>query len=168
MRFEETRRFPISRSQAHAFLADPATWVDWLPGLMEPAATGLEQPGDRVRLVYRLLGRRVEAKAVLQQLIPGQYARVHIETAELGTLAQEWFFSDAGPDSMTLRIVCETDEPTSLFGRPVDPTLLPRAIQADLEATLGNLEAIFALGVPDQQSTWPGTADQAGGAEDKG
>jgi len=158
MRIEETRRFPVPRQQVYDYLTDPKTWPLWIAGMLdvEDAETATwEKPGDRVRFAYKLLGRRVEGETRLQEIIPAQYVKVHTTAPSVGDLTQEWFYSDAGEHSMTLRIVYETDEPTSFFGRLINRAVVPQAIQRDLTATLSNLDAIFALGLSDAEPTIP-------------
>ncbi len=152
MRIEETRRFPVPRKQVYDYLIDPGTWPLWLAGLIEVLDVEhakWDEPGDRVQFVYRLLGRRVEGETLLQEIRPAQYARTHVQAPAVGTVTQEWFYSDAAEDSMTLRVVYETDEPTSFFGKAIDRTVVPRALERDLTGTMANLEGIFAVGPPD-------------------
>ena len=152
MRIEETRRFRLSRKQVYDYVIDPKTWIHWLAGLID--VTDLdqarwEQPGDQIDLVYRLLSHRIETHIELDEIQPAQYVRFHATAPAVGTVTQEWFYSDAGETSTTLRVVCETSEPTSFFGKDIDPTLVPKAIEKDLKATIGNLEQILANGIPD-------------------
>lgn len=153
MRIEETRRFPVPPQQVYDYLTDPKTWPLWLAGMLEvedAETVTWEKPGDRVRFTYRLLGRCINGEFHLEEVIPAQYIKVHTTAPAFGTLTQGWFYSDAGEHSTTLRIICITDEPTSFDGRVIDRSVIPRAIQRDLTATLSNLEAIFSLGLNDQ------------------
>jgi uncharacterized protein YndB with AHSA1/START domain len=159
VRIEDTRRFAVPRQEVWDYLTDPATWPRLLAGLLEvtdPTPTSWAKPGDRVRFTYRLLGRRIEGELRLEEVIPAQYLKVHIEAPKIGALTQEWFFADAGEHSTTLRIICRTDEPTRFHERPIDRTVIPRAIQGDLTTTLDKLVAIFTLRLdsesPPQQS----------------
>jgi len=155
VRIEETRRFPLSRQQVYHYLTDPKTWPLWLAGMLdiENAETATwEKPGDRVRFTYRLLGRRIKGETRLQEIIPAQYIKIQTDVPTVGALTQEWFYADTGEGSMTLKVVYEIDEPTSFFGRLIDRTVIPRAIQQDLTATLSNLETIFALGLDNRPS----------------
>ncbi|MDK1018425.1 MAG: SRPBCC family protein [Actinomycetota bacterium] len=151
MRIEATQRIPAPRRAVYGYLVDPDTWIYWMAGIIDISRsehTTWTQPGDRIAVGYRLLGRRIEAQVELDEIQPAQYVKLHA-TTPVGTVAEEWFLSDAGETSTSLRTVYETDEPTNFFGKIIDRTVIPRAIERDFKATMGNLEQIFAMGIPD-------------------
>jgi hypothetical protein len=151
MRIEATQRFPMPRKEVYDYLIDPKTWTYWMAGILDvtdPDHARWEQPGDQINLGYRLLGRRVETQVELDENQAAQYVRVHA-TTPVGEVTQEWFYSDTGETSTTLRVVYETDEPTSFFGKIIDRTMIPKTIERDLKTTMGNLEQIFTIGIPD-------------------
>jgi hypothetical protein len=151
MRTEATLRIPIPRKEVYDYLIDPRTWTFWMAGLIDvtdPDNTRWEQPGDTILCGYRLLGRKMETRVSLDENQPAQYVKVHATTA-VGSVTQEWFYSDAGETSTTLRAIYETDEATNFFGKIIDRTVIPKAIERDLKATMGNLEQIFTMGIPD-------------------
>lgn len=155
MRTEATQRIPLPREEVYNYLIDPETWAYWMAGILDIAETDpaeWAQPGDKVHLGYRLLGRRVETEVELEEVQPAQYVKVHA-TTPVGSVNQQWFYSDAGEDSTTLRVVYETDEATSFFGSIIDRTVIPKAIERDLKTTMANLEQIFAMGPPGNGST---------------
>ena len=151
MRTEATQRIPIPRRDVYDYLIDPKTWIYWFASIIDvtdPDHARWEQPGDQINVGYRLLGRRVETQVRLDENQPAQYVKIHA-TTPVGTVTQEWFYSDEGETSTTLRVVYETEEATSFFGKIIDRTVVPRAIERDLKATMSNLEQIFAMGIPD-------------------
>jgi len=156
VRIEETRRFGLSRKQVYEYVSDPKTWTSWVAGLID--VTDLDQarwqqPGDQIALGHRLLGHRIETHLELDEIQPAQYARFHATAPAVGTATHEWFYSDAGESSSTLRVVCETGEPPRIVGENIDPTVVPRALERDLKTSIGNLEQIFANSIPDAVPT---------------
>jgi uncharacterized protein YndB with AHSA1/START domain len=155
MRTEAVQRIPLPREEVYNYLVDPETWAYWMAGILDvtdPDLVEWTQPGDKVHLGYRLLGRRIETEVELDEIQPAQYVKSHA-TTPVGNVNQQWFYSDAGENSTTLRVVYETDEPTSFFGSIIDRTVIPQAIERDLKNTMANLEQIFAMGSPSNGST---------------
>ena len=154
MRTEAIQRIPLPRQEVYDYLVDPGTWAYWMAGIVDitdPDLAEWAQPGDKVHLGYRLLGRRIETEVELDEIQPAQYVKSHA-TTPVGNVIQQWFYSDAGENSTTLRVVYETDEPTNFFGSIIDRAVIPQAIERDLRATMTNLEQIFAMGPPDHES----------------
>ena len=154
MRTETIQRIPPPREQVYNYLVDPRTWIYWMAGILDIADLDLarwKQPGDKVHLGYRLLGRRIETQVELKEIQPTQYVKA-LATSPIGNVTHEWFYSDAGETSTTLRVIYEADEPNSFFGNIIDRSMAPRTIERDLKATMANLEQIFAMGTPDQPS----------------
>jgi hypothetical protein len=150
MRTEATQRIPLPRQEVYDYLIDPKTWTSWMAGILDvtdPDQARWEQPGDQINLGYRLLGRRIETQAELDEIQPAQYVKLHATTPAVN-VTQEWFYADASETSTTLRVVYETDEPTSFYGKIIDRTAIPKAIERDLKATMDNLVQIFATGIP--------------------
>jgi hypothetical protein len=151
MRTETTLRISMARKEVYDYLIDPKTWTSWMAGLIavtDPDNTRWEQPGDTILCRYRLLGRKMETQVVLKENQPAQYVKIHATTS-VGGVTQEWFYSDAGETSTILRVVYDTDETTSFFGKIIDRTMIPKTIERDLKTTMGNLEQIFTIGIPD-------------------
>jgi carbon monoxide dehydrogenase subunit G len=151
MRTETTLRISMPRKKVYDYLIDPKTWTSWMAGLIavtDPDNTRWEQPGDTILCRYRLLGRKMETQVVLKENQPAQYTKIHATTS-VGGVTQEWFYSDTGETSTILRVVYDTDETTSFFGKIIDRTMIPKTIERDLKTTMGNLEQIFAIGLLD-------------------
>ena len=152
MRTEITRTFPVPRKKAYDYLIDFNTWPLWYTGLLEilePEKASWEKPGDEVPYSYKLLGRRLEGRVVLEELEPAEYVKMMSTIPAVGESHFEWFYSDEGEDSFKLKVVLETEEPTKLFGKVIDKTFLPKMLERDLKSTFDHLEETFALGIPD-------------------
>jgi hypothetical protein len=118
MRIEETRTFPVSAKEAFDYITDPRTLELWVAGLM----------------------------LLLEENQPGEYRKINTDVPGIGTVTQQWFFTATEDDRVTLRVVYDTAEPTTFFGKIIDRTVVPKAVQRDLKATMSNLEEIFTLG----------------------
>jgi hypothetical protein len=152
MRVELSREFPIPLKQGYDYLMDPNLFSAWRVGMIEildPQQPAWNTPGDRFRFAYRLLGRRVEGECVLEELKEAALVRFTATLPGLPTVHEAWHYRPIDDDSFELKSVQETEEATNFFGKVVDRTLLPRAIERDLRRTLDNLEDIFSMGVPD-------------------
>ena len=152
MRKEITRTFPVPRKNAYDYLVDFHTWPLWYTGvieILEPEKAVWEKPGDIVRYAYKLLGRRMEGQVVLEEMDPAVYVKMMSTIPTVGESHFEWFYSDAGDDSFTLKVVMETEEPTKLFGKIIEKTLLPKLLERDLMSTFDHLDETFALGIPE-------------------
>jgi hypothetical protein len=61
MRLELTRHFAVSLEEGFDYIVDPRHWPEYWPGLIRvQPGSRWRVPGDRARVVMRLLGRAVE------------------------------------------------------------------------------------------------------------
>ncbi len=151
MRFEETRTMPVELKKGWDYISDYRRWPDFYSGIdhiVEPDLCAWSEVGDSVRFRYRLLGRTVEGTATLDAYDEGKLVKLTTKIPALPDVVQEWHYTDLH-DHFILRVVLETDGVTSFMGRLIDGTLLPRALEKDLNRTMDNLEAIFEIGIPD-------------------
>jgi uncharacterized protein YndB with AHSA1/START domain len=152
VRVELTRTFPVPRKKAFHYLDDFATWPRWYAGMLEilePDAAAWDDPGDKVRFAYKLLGRRIEGECTLEEVRAGELVKFTATIPMVGDVHQEWWYRDAGEGAFTLKVAMETGEPTNLFGKVIDKMVVPRILERDLRNTLDNLEETFAMGIPE-------------------
>ena len=152
MRIEKTCTLPVSRKEAYDYLHDPKTWPMWLAGMVEVLDVehaSWDAPGDEVRFIYRVVGRKVEGVLHLDEIQPGELIKAHATMPGVGDFYQEWRYRDAEGDTCTLTVVYETEPPASLFGTVIDRTVTSRAIDHDLTLSLANAEGVFTIGVPE-------------------
>jgi hypothetical protein len=83
VRIEVNRRFGVSLREGFDYITDPNNWPQYWPDLVriEPGSRWRE-PGDRTRLVLRLLGRQVELEMTLGLLAP--YSAVEYVSVQHG------------------------------------------------------------------------------------
>jgi hypothetical protein len=147
---ELTRTYPVPVEQGFDFIDDFHSWPSWYVGMseiIEPEQASWHDPGDEVRFRYALLGRHVEGVAILEDRSAAEMARFRTEVPGLPVFHFTYQYSKIGRDSFELDVTMDTDEPTSLFGKAVDRTLLPRTVERDVERSLENLEDIFGAGL---------------------
>jgi len=151
MRVELMRTFPVARKKAFDYLDDFTTWPTWYAGMLEiiePDKARWSAAGDKVRFAYKLLGRRLEGECTLEEVHEAELVKFTATIPTVGDVHQEWFYRDAGDDAFTLKVVLETEEATSFFGKVIDKMVIPRVLERDLRHTLEHLEETFAIGIP--------------------
>ena len=150
MRTELTNTFPAPLKKGFDFLHDFTMWPHWYAGMtaiIDPGTAAWDEPGDAVRFAYKLLGRRLEGVSTLEEMRPMELVRFVASVPGLPEVHQEYHYAPAGDEVFVLKVVMETGEPTSFFGRAIDRMLLPRALQRDLRRSMENLHDIFAAGL---------------------
>ncbi len=149
MRIELSRTFPIPVKKGFDYLLDYRTWPNWYSGIMEmldPDMAAWSEPGDKVRFTYKLLGKRLEGEAVLEEKAEPQFAKLTSKIEGLPPVHQHWKYREAGPEAFVLEVVFEGEEATSFLGKTIDRWVLPRTVERDLKASLENLDDIFMTG----------------------
>ena len=152
MRVEMSREFSVPLKQGYDYLMDVKTLPEWRSGLIEviePESASWHMPGDRMRLAYRVLGRRVETECTLGENKETELVRFSTRTPGLPSVHESWHYTPKGQDAFEVKVIQETEEAESFFGKAIDRMLLPRVIEKDLARTLDNLEDMFSMGVPD-------------------
>jgi hypothetical protein len=145
MHVEERRTFPVALKKAWDFTNEFRRWPDWYVGvsdLLDPATSAWDLPGDEVRFVYRLLGRRLEGVTRLEERIEHDLARFRSEIPGIPTTVQTWRWIDGG-DHCEVVVTMEAEDTTRFFEKMIEKTLLPRTLRRDLRESLENLSAIF-------------------------
>lgn len=152
MRTELTYTYPVALKKGFDYLDDFRMWPDWYVGMMgiiDPETCAWAKPGDKVRFAYKLLGRRIESTATLDKRQEVEFDVFRTEVPGLPVVHFEYHYSTTEPETFTLRVVMETEEPTSFFGKTIDRMLFPRLLERDLRRSLENLADIFAIGLPE-------------------
>ena len=71
IRIEVAQRLPVSVRDGFDYITDPENWPEYWPRLVRITRAGRwRQPGDRARLVLRMLGREVELEMQLTRIEP--------------------------------------------------------------------------------------------------
>jgi hypothetical protein len=149
-RIEMTREFPVDLKPAWDYLNDPHHWTDWFANMLgvEDPDAAWEEPGNRIRFTYRLLGRARAGECVIDEREAPVMISCTAEAVGLPDVHQTWRHVASPGPTVSTTAVFETAEPTGFLGRMADRILISRALRKDLGKTLDNLEDIFSRGVP--------------------
>jgi Polyketide cyclase / dehydrase and lipid transport len=142
VRIEVTSRFSVSLQDGFDYITDPANWPEYWPDLVriEPGSHWRE-PGDRARLVLRLLGRPVELEMTLDRLVPYRVVEYTSVQRGLPDARHERHFADDG-GTLGYRIVVSYEARPGWRGI-ADRTLVRLAIARAARRTIANLERQF-------------------------
>ena len=129
VRIELERRLPIGVHDGFDYITDPGNWPEYWPRLVRIAsARRWREPGDRARLVLRMLRREVELEMKLVRIEP--YLLVEYTSEQRGLpAARHWRHFDATDDELASRIVVEY-QPRPGWRTVFDRLILRRASNA--------------------------------------
>jgi uncharacterized protein YndB with AHSA1/START domain len=141
-RIEVQTRFDVSLQQGFDYITDMDNWPRYWPGLVriEPDSRWRE-PGDRARLVLRLLGRPVELEMTLRQLVPYRLVEYTSVQRGLPDARHERHFAEA-EGRLGYRIVVSYEARAGWRGI-LDRVVVRRAIERAMRQTLANLQRCF-------------------------
>ena len=140
MRLELTHRFAIPLRDGFEYIVEPRNWPEYWPGLIRvQPGSRWRAPGDRARVVMRLLGRTVELEMTLRTFDP--YRRIEYTSVQQGLpdVRHERAFSAVG-DGFEYRLAVEFEPRAGLRGA-FDRALVRPAIQSTMQRTVTNLES---------------------------
>jgi hypothetical protein len=138
VRIEANARFGVSREEGFDYITDPANWPEYWPDFVRlEAGSRWREPGDRARIVVRLLGRPVELELTLQRLVPYRVVEYTSVQRGLPDAHHERHFEDADGE-LAYRIVV-VFQPRGVFDRLV----VRRAIARAANKTVANLDRRF-------------------------
>jgi hypothetical protein len=142
VRVEREQVFAADLGPAFARITDIAVWPSFWPGLVrvEPGSRWVE-PGDRARLVMRLLGRDVPLELTLRELVPSRFVAYDSVQAGLPAARHERHFSPS-PGGFAYRILVEYEPRRGLRG-VLDRTVVRRATARAVRQTMTNLERLL-------------------------
>jgi uncharacterized protein YndB with AHSA1/START domain len=143
VRLELERAFDVPLRHGFDYITNPRNWPEYWPGLIRvEAGSRWREPGDRARLVLRLLGRPVELDMALERLEP--YRLIEYTSAQRGLpdARHERHFAEAG-GGFHYRLVVEL-EPRPGVRAIFDRMLVGPATARAMRRTLHNLDRRFA------------------------
>jgi hypothetical protein len=144
-RIEVQTRFEVSLEGGFDYITNMDNWPQYWPGVVriEPDSRWRE-PGDRARLVLRLLGRPVELEMTLRQFVP--YRLVEYTSIQRGLPDARHERHFEGVDGgLGYRIVVSY-EPRARWRGILDRVVVRRAIERAMRQTIANLERSFSDG----------------------
>lgn len=145
IRIEARQRFPVPVQDGFDYITAVRNWPDYWPRLVAVAPESRWRvPGDRARLVLRLLGRPVELEMTLGRLEPYRLVEYTSLQRGLPEAHHERHFAetDGGFD---YRVVVELAQRSGWRGL-IDRVLVRRATERAVRETLANLEQVLQPG----------------------
>jgi polyketide cyclase/dehydrase/lipid transport protein len=139
MRLVVTHRFAIPLRDGFDYIVEPRNWPEYWPGLIRvQPGSRWRAPGDRARVVMRLLGRTVELEMTLRTFDPYRLIEYTSVQQGLPDVRHERGFSGAG-DGFEYRLAVKFEPRAGLRGA-FDRGLVRRAIERTMQRTVANLE----------------------------
>ena len=150
VRVEHSQRLPATVREGFDYITDLRNWHEYWPGLvrLEPGSQWSE-PGDRARLVLRLLGRETEMRMVLSRIDPYRLVEYTSEQPGFPDAHHGRYFADDGTGGLEYRLLVEYLPRRGLRGF-FDRVLFRRAVKRALGETAANLDARLRVGSPTQ------------------
>jgi uncharacterized protein YndB with AHSA1/START domain len=142
IRVEVEHRLPVSVRDGFDYITDPSNWSEYWPRLVRiTSASRWREPGDRARLVLRMLRREVELDMELVRIVP--YRLVEYISEQRGLpAARHWRHFDQADDELAYRIAVEY-QPRPGWRSLFDRLLVRRAVERTTRETIANLERRF-------------------------
>jgi hypothetical protein len=139
MHLELTHRFAIPLRDGFDYIVEPRNWLEYWPGLIRvQPGSQWRAPGDRARVVMRLLGRTVQLEMTLRTFDPYRLIEYISVQQGLPDMRHERGFTTVG-DGFEYRIAVEFEPRPGLRGA-FDRRLVRRAVERAMQRTIANLE----------------------------
>jgi uncharacterized protein YndB with AHSA1/START domain len=140
MRVEMTHRFAVPLRDGFEYIVEPRHWPEYWPGLIRvQPGSQWRAPGDRARIVMRLLGRSVELDMTLHTFDPYRLVEYTSVQRGLPDVRHERGFS-AVEGGFEYRLAVEFEPRAGLRGA-FDRRLVRRAVVRTMRRTFANLDA---------------------------
>ena len=146
VRVEHRHRLPVTVREGFDYITNLDNWHEYWPGLVrvEPDSRW-SGPGDRARLVLRLLGRQTEMRMILGRIEPYRLVEYTSQQSGLPDATHGRYFSDDGTGQLDYRLSVEYLPRPGLRGL-FDRSLFRRAVERAVRETAANLESRFRRG----------------------
>jgi len=143
IRLEESRRYPVSRESAFAYITDTRNWPSYWPdllGIADPDHARWKHPGDEMRLRMRLNGRPVDLHLTLQEFVVPSLVTYRSVQSGLPDVAHERHFLEDGEGRGFEYRLAVSYQPRGGLAGVVDRTLVRYGLRRALRRTLDNLD----------------------------
>jgi hypothetical protein len=140
IRVEREQHFSTSVEVGFAFITDMANWPRYWPGFVElEPGSEWSVPGDKARIVVRLLGRNVELQMTLGRFDENRLVEYESVQSGMPDVHHERHFTPAN-SGFVYRLIVEYEPRAGLQGL-YDRFLLRRGVNRALDATITKLDA---------------------------
>lgn len=144
IRIEITHTFPVPVSEGFSFVTEMSNWPEYWPGFVHvDDATNARwgQPGDRVTVVLRLLGREREMNMELESFETDRLVTYRSSQRGLPDARHERHFASHS-EGFEYRVVVEAEPRSGLAGL-FDRLVIERAVTRAMHKTIDNLDRTF-------------------------
>ena len=144
IRIDITHTFPVPVSEAFTFITEMSTWAEYWPDFVridDPANAQWGQPGDRVTVVLKLLGRERELNMELESFQRDTVVTYRSHQRGLPDARHERHF-EAVSEGSEYRLVVELEPRPGLAGL-FDRLVIRRAVTRAMHKTIDNLDRVF-------------------------
>jgi hypothetical protein len=142
VRVEASGHFGVSPQEGFDYITDLTNWPQYWPDFVRiESGARWREPGDRARIVVRLLGRPVALELTLRRLVPARVVEYTSVQRGLPDAHHERHFEDADGD-LAYRIVV-VFHPRAGWRGLFDRFLVRRAIARAARRTVANLDRHF-------------------------
>jgi Polyketide cyclase / dehydrase and lipid transport len=146
VRVDVAHPFAVGLRDGYDYITDLGNWHAYWPDLVRiDPHSRWSAPGDRTRIVLRLLGRETEMTMVLARMEPYRLVEYMSEQSGLPAARHERHFADDGEGGLAYRAVVEYLPRDGLRGL-FDRVIVRRALERAVRTTVANLDARFAAG----------------------
>jgi hypothetical protein len=140
MRLELTHCFAIGLRDGFDYIVEPHNWPEYWPDLIRvQPGSRWQAPGDRARVVMRLLGRDVELEMTLRTFDPYRLVEYTSVQHGLPDVRHARGFAAAG-DGFEYRLALEFAPRAGVRGA-FDRVLVRRAVERTMHRTIANLDS---------------------------
>jgi len=126
---------PVER--VFAYLRDPMSNLDWLPGMIEVTKVSGEGVGARFRWVYKMAGIPLEGQSTALEFVPNE----RFVTESRSGIASTWTWDFASKDGGTkIDLVVDYVVPIPVLGRLAE-ALVVKQNERVLDTALENIQS---------------------------
>jgi hypothetical protein len=141
---EIAHTFPVSVSNAFAYITDIKNWPDYWPNFLrfeDQENARWSKPGDEATMVLKLLNRERALTMMLDEFQKDAFVAYHSRQQGLPDARHKRYF-EAAPEGMMLRLVVEYEPRKGLPGL-FDRFFMKRGVEGALRKAIENLERRF-------------------------
>ena len=136
---------PIDRQRLFDYVTHPENWPSFYASVVSVEPGPLSEPGDTVTGKYKLLGKVIDFEAELVDRRDGSLMDLIVRSSVLPDVRQTWRYAgDEG--EVRVDVTLTTIETEHWFGRIIDRTVIPGALERDIRTTLDSMGGLIAGG----------------------
>jgi len=132
---EKCVRIDAPVEDVFAYLRDPMSNVEWLPGMMEVTEVSGQGVGARFRWVYKMAGILLKGESTVLEFVPNE----RFVSQSKGAIASTWTWDFASENGGS-RVDLAVDYTVPVLGKLAE-NLVARQNERELDVALANIKA---------------------------